>query len=69
MYEFWYDYIKPKYQYSATLCYMDTDSFNIHIKTEDVYEDIVHDVEKRFDTSNYAIKRPPPTKKNKKWLD
>ena len=34
MYEFWYDYIKPKYQDRAKLCYMDTDSFIIHIKTE-----------------------------------
>ena len=36
---------------------MDTDSFIPHIKTKDVYEDIANDVEKRFDTSNYAIKR------------
>ena len=52
MYEFWYDYIKPKYQDRAKLCYMDTDSFVIHIKTEDCYEDIANDVEKLFDTSN-----------------
>ena len=50
MYEFWYDYIKPKYQGNAKLCYMDTGSFIIYIKTEDVYEDIANDVEKRFDT-------------------
>ena len=31
---------------------MDTDSFIINIKTEDVCEDIANDVEKRFDTSN-----------------
>ena len=54
MYEFWYDYIKPKYQDRAKLCYMDTDSFVIHIKTEDFYEDIPDDVEKWFDTSNYS---------------
>ena len=54
MYEVWYDYIKPKPQYKAKLCYMDTDTFIIHIKTEDVYyEDIENNVEKRFDTSNY----------------
>ena len=35
MYEFWYDYIKPKYQEKAPLCYTDTDSFIIHIETED----------------------------------
>ena len=46
MYEFWYDYMKPEYQDNAKLCYMDTDSFIINIKTEDVYEDIATDVEK-----------------------
>ena len=55
MYEFWYDYIKPKYGDNVKLCYMDTDSFIIHIKTEDFYKDIANDVEKRFDTSNYEI--------------
>ena len=45
MYEFWHDFIKPKYQYKAKLCYIDTDSFIIHIKTPDFYEDIA-DVEK-----------------------
>ena len=34
MYEFWYDYIKSKYQNKAKLCYMDTGTFIIHIKTE-----------------------------------
>ena len=44
MHEFWYDYIKPKYQDKAKLCYMDTDSFVILIKTEDFYEGIANDV-------------------------
>ena len=35
MHDFWYDYIKPKYQNNAKLCYMDTDIFIINIKTED----------------------------------
>ena len=39
MYEFWYDYIKPKYNDKAKLCYMDTDSFVMYIKTEDFYKD------------------------------
>ena len=57
MYEFWYVYNKPKYQNNPKLCYMDTDSFIIHIKTEDFYEDIANDAEKRFDTSSYEVYR------------
>ena len=68
MYEFWYDYIKPKYGDRAKLCYTDTDSFIIYIKTEDFFEDISNDVERWFDTSNYDKndKRPLPIGKNKK---
>ena len=55
MYEFWYDYMKPKYGDDIKLYYMDTDSFIMHIKTEDFYKDIANDVEKRFDTSNYEV--------------
>ena len=36
MYEFWYDYIKPKYDENAELCYMDTDSFIVCVKTDDI---------------------------------
>ena len=67
-YEFWYDYIKPKYQKNAKLCYMNTDSFIINIKKEDFYEDISNDSEKKFDTSNYEVSRPLPTEKNKKMI-
>ena len=70
MYEFWYDYIKPKYQDRAKLCYMDTDSFIIQIETEDFYKDIATNVEKWFDTSNYDEddKRPLPIGKNKQVI-
>ena len=44
MYEFWDDYMKPKYGHNVKLCYMDTDSFIMHIKTEDFYKDIATDV-------------------------
>ena len=66
MYEFWYDYMKPKYGNRVKLCYMDTDSFII--KTNDFYKDIANDVEKRFDTSNYECNRPLPIGKNKKLI-
>ena len=68
MYEFWYDYMKPKYGDSVKLCYMDTNSIIMNIKTEDFYNDIANDVEKRFDTSNYECDRPLPTGKNKKVI-
>ena len=64
MYEFWYDYMKPKYNDNVKLCYMDTDSFIMSIKTNDFYKDISNDVENRFDTSNYEVNRPIPTGKN-----
>ena len=66
MYEFWYDYMKPKYGDNVKLCYMDTDSFIMSIKTEDFYKNVANDVEKRFDTSNYEVDRPLRTGKNKK---
>ena len=68
MYEFWYDYMKPKYANNVKLCYMDTNSFIMNIKTEDFYKDIANDVEKRFDTSNYEVERLLPTGKNKKVI-
>ena len=68
MYEFWYEYMKPKYNNDVKLCYMDTDSFIMNIKTNDFYKDITNDVENRFDTSNYEVNRPLPTGKNKKII-
>ena len=55
MYEFWYDYVKPKYG---------EDSFTVHVKTDDVYKD----VETRFDNSNFEIDRPLPKRKNEKVI-
>ena len=68
MYEFWYDYLKIKYEDKAQLCYMDTDSFVVNIKTKDFYKDINQDVNKRFETSNYTFDRPLPTRINKKVI-
>ena len=70
MYEFWYDYINPKYGDNVRLCYMDTDSFVMDIKTDDFYKDISNDVDKWFDTSNYDKNdnRPLEIGKNKKVI-
>ena len=68
MYEFWYDYAKIKYEDKARLCYMDTDSFVVNVKTKDFYKDIAENVKERFDTSNYTLDRPLPTGVNKKVI-
>ena len=57
--------MKPKYNGNVKLCYTDTDSFVMNIKTHDFYKDITNDVKKRFDTSNYEVNRSLPTGKNK----
>ena len=57
MYQFWYDYVKLKYGETAKRCYMDTDSFIVHLETDDIYKDIAKDIEIRFDTSNFEISR------------
>ena len=68
MYEFWYDYMKKKHGDMVKLCYMDTDSLIMNIKTKDFYKDIAQDVEERFDTSNDDVDRPLPKGKNKKVI-
>ena len=40
----------------------------MHIKIENFYKDIINDIEKRFDTSNYEVIRPLPIGKNKKVI-
>ena len=68
MYEFWYDYIKSKHGKRVNLCYTDTDSLIINVKTKDFYKDISGNVIERFDTSNYIHDRPLPMGVNKKVL-
>ena len=64
-YEFWCDHVKPKYNENARLCYMDTDSFIIHVKTHDIYKNIAEDVKTIFDTSNFEKDRPLSKDKEK----
>jgi len=54
MYEFVYDYIKPKWGNEVEVCGGDTDSLFLHIETQDFYEDIKPDIKKWFDTSNFS---------------
>ena len=70
MYEFWYDYLVPKYGDKIKLCYMDTDSFIIYLETEGFYKDVADDVNEWFDISNYDKndEKPLPKGINKKVL-
>ena len=69
MYECWYIYIKPKYCENAKLCYMDTDSFIVYVKTDGIYKDITEDIETRFDILNFELERPLPEGINKDVID
>ena len=70
MYEFWYDYLKPKYEDRVKLCYMETDSFILQIQTDYFFDNINNDVNKWFDTSNQDKNdnRPLEIGKNKKVI-
>ena len=68
MYECLHDYVKIKYGEKAKLSDIDTDSFIAYIKADDIYKDIVEDVETRFDTSNYELDRTLPKGKNEKLI-
>ena len=59
-YEFWYDVMKPEYKDKIKLLYMDTDSFIMHIHTEDIFKDMNTIVHEWFDTSKYVkiLNRP-----------
>ena len=63
MYEFWYDYVKKICGEKAKLYCMNTNSFVVYLKTDDIYKDIVEDVEIRFDTSNNPLEKPLPKEK------
>ena len=68
MYQFWYDYLKPKYKENLQLCYMDTDSCIFSVETKNWYKDILNDVETKFDTSGIQTIIPLKTSINKKLL-
>ena len=67
MYEFHYEYMKPKYGCNAKLLFTDTDSLCYEIKTGDIYRDMLQNVE-LFDTSEYAQNHPLYSLVNKKVL-
>ena len=58
--------MKLKYGTNAKLYYLDTESFLVHVKTDDIYKDIAEDIGTRFNTSNLETDQPLPKGKNKK---
>ena len=58
--------MKQRYGEKAKLCYIDTDSFKVYIKTGDIYKDNVKEIGKRFDTSIYKLDRPSPKRRKKR---
>ena len=49
--------MKTKKCKKVKLGYIDTESFIVHIKMENIYLDIAKDIENRFETSNYELER------------
>ena len=68
LYEFRHDYVKLKYGEKGKICYTDTDSFTVYIKTKDIYVDTAKDNETRFYNSNYKLDRPLHNGNNKKLV-
>ena len=58
MFNFHYNYIQKKYKDRAELLFTDTDSLMYQIYTDDFYKDISHDIETKFDTSDYPPNHP-----------
>ena len=48
---------------------MDTGSFIVHVKTDDIYKDIAENVETKFDASNFELERPLPKGGNKEVIE
>ena len=67
MYNFYYNYLKPRYGPNCELIYTDTDSLLLNIQTEDVYKDMKED-SWLYDTSNYPKDHPLYDNRNKKVL-
>ena len=68
IYEFWYDYVKLKYRENVKLYYIDTESFIVQVKTDDIYKYITKNVETKLGTSNLELDRPLHKGKNKNLI-
>ena len=64
MFDFRHDCVNPTHSENAKLCYINTDSFIIRVKTDDVCKNIAEHGLTGFETSNYEVNRPLPTVEN-----
>ena len=69
MYEFCYNYVKLKYWQKTKLFYMDTDSFLVSIKTDEIYMDVTVDIEENLKKVIGFTKNELVEKSWKKLLD
>ena len=67
MYEFYYEYLQPKYRDKMKLLctHMDTDSFILEIETDDFFQDTKKDLKELFETANYHKDMVLPQEYNK----
>ena len=68
MHEFWCDYVKPKYDEKAKLCFMDTDSFIVYKKNQIFIKTLQKISETRFQNQNYELDRSLSKRKDKKSI-
>ena len=57
MYEFWYNYVKPKYRENVNLCYMGTDSFLVPAKTEDIHKELQKMLKQDLNLRNHFLEK------------
>ena len=69
MHEFWYDYVKPKNGENTKLGYLDTESFVVYIKTEDIYVNMANYVATILGISSYVLNRSLPKGKNDQLIE
>ena len=69
MYEFWLDYVNPKYGENAKLCYIDTDSFIVQVKTDDIYKDIAYLLKQNLTLQIFKETEHYLKEKNKKVIE
>lgn len=67
LYEYYYFNIYPRFQCPITLCYVDTDSYYLHVECNNI-QSVLKSIEDTLDSSNYPKDHPLYSLKNKSKL-